>query len=147
MAKPNTKEYGVPTVLLASCASIHKLMTLKPGEFHPRPKIDSVVVRIDFSEFAQHQAENSRYDFALFRQLVRTTFNQRRKTILNTLSGAGLFSDSVKQDKVANKEITLLAIEQANLQPKARPETLTFTDFINLAIQVAHNKEIAGQSM
>jgi 16S rRNA (adenine1518-N6/adenine1519-N6)-dimethyltransferase len=147
MAKPNSKEYGVPTVLLASCASIHKLMTLKPGEFHPRPKIDSVVVRIDFSKFSQYQAENSRYDFALFRQLVRTTFNQRRKTILNTLSGAGLFSDSAKQDKVANKEITLLAIEQANLQPNARPETLTFTDFINLAIQVARNKEIAGQSM
>jgi 16S rRNA (adenine1518-N6/adenine1519-N6)-dimethyltransferase len=146
MAKPNTKEYGVPTVLLASCASIHKLMTLKPGEFHPRPKIDSVVVRIDFSEFAKNQAENNRYDFGLFRQLVRTTFNQRRKTILNTLSGAGLFNDSAKQDKVANKEITLLAIEQANLQPKARPETLTFADFIKLAIQVARNKEIAGQS-
>lgn len=146
MAQPNTKDYGVPTVLLASCASVQKLMTLKPAEFHPRPKVDSVVINIDFSKFSNQSADDCKYDFGLFRQLVRTTFNQRRKTILNTLSGAGLFSNSAKIDKVANKKITLLAIEQANLQPTARPETLTFTDFINLAIQVAHNKEIATHS-
>lgn len=142
MAAPNTKDYGVPTVLLASCASVHRLMTLGPGEFHPRPKIDSVVVRIDFSQPPGSLAEEKKYDFALFRHLVRTTFNQRRKTILNTLSGANLFADRAQQDKVINKEITLLAIEQANLQPTARPETLTFGDFINLAIQVARSKEI-----
>jgi 16S rRNA (adenine1518-N6/adenine1519-N6)-dimethyltransferase len=142
MAAPNTKDYGVPTVLLASCASVHKLMTLGPGEFHPRPKIDSVVVRIDFTKPPGASAEENKYDFALFRHLVRTTFNQRRKTILNTLSGANLFADRAQQDKVINKEITLLAIEQTNLQPTARPETLTFSDFINLAIQVVRNKEI-----
>ncbi|GAB6191660.1 16S rRNA (adenine(1518)-N(6)/adenine(1519)-N(6))-dimethyltransferase RsmA [Desulfocastanea catecholica] len=142
MAAPKTKDYGVPTVLLASCASVHKLMTLGPGEFHPRPKIDSVVVRIDFSKPPGTSAEETKYDFALFRHLVRTTFNQRRKTILNTLSGANLFADRAQQDKVINKEITLLTIEQANLQPTARPETLTFSDFIHLAIQVARNKEI-----
>jgi 16S rRNA (adenine1518-N6/adenine1519-N6)-dimethyltransferase len=141
MAAPRTKDYGVPSVLLASCASVHKLMTLKPAEFHPRPKVDSVVVRIDFSEFSKQSLEDRNYDFNLFRKIVRATFNQRRKTILNTLSGAGLFGDSVTQDKIANKKITLLAIEQANLKPSDRPETLMFTDFINLAIQIARNKE------
>lgn len=141
MAAPNSKEYGVPTVLLASCASVHKLMTLKPGEFHPKPKVDSAVVTLDFSKVSQQPTKEHEYDFSLFRQLVRTTFNQRRKTILNTLSGAGLFSDATKFDKVANKRITLLAIEQANLQPKARPETLTCNDFINLAVQVAILRE------
>ncbi len=142
MAAPNTKEYGVPTVLLASCATVQKLMTLNPSEFHPRPKIDSVVVTIDFSKASKQPTEIGGYDFALFRQLVRTTFNQRRKTILNTLSGAFLFGDSANQDKVTNKKITLMTIEQANLQPAARPETLTFTDFINLTIQVARNKKL-----
>ena len=52
MAQPGSKDYGVPTVLLQSCATVRPLMTLKPGEFHPRPKIDSVVVRIDFSSTA-----------------------------------------------------------------------------------------------
>jgi 16S rRNA (adenine1518-N6/adenine1519-N6)-dimethyltransferase len=141
MAAPSTKDYGVPTVLLASCASVQKLMTLKPGEFHPRPKVDSVVINIDFSEASKQPTSECQYDYFLFRQLVRTSFNQRRKTILNTLSGAGLFTNSGEIDKVANKEITRLAIEQANLQPTARPETLLFTDFINLAIQVARNRE------
>lgn len=145
MAEPNTKEYGVPTVLLACCATVQKLMTLKPGEFHPRPKIDSVVVRIDFS--TKSIADHNQFDFALFRQLVRTTFNQRRKTILNTLSGANLFNNSGKLDKAQNKEMTLLTIEQANLKANARPETLIFTDFINLAIQVTQNRKIEQQSV
>lgn len=137
MAAPNTKDYGVPTVLLGSCASVHKLMTLKPGEFHPRPKIDSVVVTVDFSSATKRSSATQDYDFALFRQLVRTTFNQRRKTILNTLSGANLWQDSVKLDKPANKERIRQAIEQAKLQPSARPETLTCVDFINLAKEIA----------
>lgn len=137
MAAPNTKDYGVPTVLLASCASVHKLMTLKPGEFHPRPKVDSVVVTLDFSRGSKVPPGAEKYDFALFRQLVRTTFNQRRKTILNTLTGAGLFFDPTQPDKTANKKLTQRAIESANLQPNARPETLTCTDFINLAVAIA----------
>ncbi len=146
MAAPNTKDYGIPTVLLASCATVHKLMTLKPGEFHPRPKIDSVVVTLDFSQGLQQPVGAEKYDFALFRQLIRTTFNQRRKTILNTLSGASLFGDPAKQDKVANKERTRQAIEQASLQPNARPETLTCTDFINLAVQIANSRKMATQA-
>jgi 16S rRNA (adenine1518-N6/adenine1519-N6)-dimethyltransferase len=140
MAQPNTKDYGVPTVLLASCASVHKLMTLKPGEFHPRPKVDSVVVSIDFSRAKERPMDNSKYNFSLFRQLVRATFNQRRKTILNTLSGAGFFYSSAELDKTANKEQTLRAIKEADLLPNARPETLTVDDFINLAIQIERSR-------
>jgi len=147
MAAPNTKDYGVPTVLLTSCATVRKLMTLKPGEFHPRPKVDSVVVSIDFIKTAKDSVDEPGYDYSLFRQLVRTTFNQRRKTILNTLSSAGLFSSSTQHDKIANKKITLQTIIQANLQPTARPETLTYSDFINLSIEVARNRKIADHSI
>lgn len=139
MATPNTKDYGVPTVLLASCASVHKLMTLKPGEFHPRPKIDSVVVTLDFSARAKQPLTELEYDFVLFRHLVRTTFNQRRKTILNTLSGADVLGDVSRMDKTANKERIRLAIERAKLQPSDRPETLRCVDFINLAREIARN--------
>jgi len=142
MAAPNTKAYGVPTVLLASCATVRKLMTLGPGEFHPRPKVDSVVVCLDFSDFSRKAEKLGGYDFTLFRRLVRATFNQRRKTILNTLSGADLFGDLIGEDKKANKQATLSTIELAKLRPNARPETLTCVDFINLAIQVAGQREI-----
>lgn len=134
MAAPNSKEYGVPTVLLASCASVRKLMTLKPSEFHPKPKIDSVVVRITFAHTRQGDKTDYSYNFDLFKQLVKVSFNQRRKTILNTLSGAALFYDIANGDKAENKKITQQAIERAKLLPTARPETLTSSDFINLAI-------------
>lgn len=129
MAQPGSKEYGVPTVLLASRATVEKMMTLGPGEFHPRPKIDSVVVTIDFS------AKNDTYpehDYRILKQLVRTTFNQRRKTILNTLAGAAFLADAAGEQAAA-KEICSRVIEETGLSPQARPETLTVNDFIALA--------------
>ena len=136
MAQPHSKEYGVPTVLLGSCASVKKLMTLGPSEFHPRPKVDSVVIRIDFTDTTLPNPKSPVYDFDIFRRVVRMTFNQRRKTILNTLSGGGFFFEIANRDKAKNKDITSQTIERAGLSAKARPETLTVTDFINLSIEV-----------
>lgn len=48
MAEPGTKEYGAPTVLLASCAEVRPLLAVDRAEFHPRPKVDSLVIRISF---------------------------------------------------------------------------------------------------
>lgn len=138
MAQPATKEYGVPTVLLASRATVKKVMTLGPAEFHPRPKIDSVVVTIDFTG-GQNQPSTGDlpdYNFDLFKKIVRTTFNQRRKTILNTLAGASFLSDPAKEQNAAAKELSFAAIELAGLSPKARPETLTVSDFIALTRQI-----------
>ncbi len=134
MAQPSTKEYGVPTVLLACCATVKKIMTLKPAEFHPRPKIDSVVITIDFASKRKNQDPNtgSPYDFGLFKQIVRTTFNQRRKTILNTLSDGGWFIASGKITQSVIKTMTEKAIITTKLSPAARPETLTVIDFISL---------------
>ncbi len=134
MAQPSTKEYGVPTVLLACCATVKKIMTLKPTEFHPRPKIDSVVITIDFASKQKTKAQSnaSPYAFSLFKQIVRTTFNQRRKTILNTLSDGGLFVVSREITQSVIKNMTEAAIITTNLSPAARPETLTVSDFISL---------------
>lgn len=134
LAKPNSKNYGVPTVMLNSCARVKKIMTLKPEEFHPRPKIDSVVVTIDFSE---NRIEDSKkdleYDFDLLKKIVRTSFNQRRKTLQNSLAGANLFSVISGTDNAQNKALTIQAIETANLSPQIRPENLTVGDFISLS--------------
>lgn len=138
MAQPATKEYGVPTVLLASRATVKKMMTLGPAEFHPRPKIDSVVVTIDFTA-GRNQSTNTNvpeYNFDLFKKIVRTTFNQRRKTILNTLAGASFLAGPLSDTGGAAKEVARMSIERANLSPKARPETLTVGDFIALTRQI-----------
>ena len=129
LAPPNCKEYGIPTILLSSCATITKKMILKPAEFHPRPKIDSMVITIDFTK----PLELPPYDFKLFTRLVKISFSQRRKTILNTLSGALFFvTDADKESKAENKAITEQAIIDAGYDPKLRPEVLSVADFVAL---------------
>jgi 16S rRNA (adenine1518-N6/adenine1519-N6)-dimethyltransferase len=129
-ATPGTKQYGIPTVLLKSCATVNSLLTLKPAEFHPRPKIDSVVVRIDFSD--TEQINTRVYDRILFQKIVRAAFSQRRKTLLNTLTGGGFLRQIAKGDKKLEKQLTKDTIIQGNIDPGARAETLDLDDFIDL---------------
>lgn len=137
-ASPSTKEYGVPTVLLACCATVIKKMTLKPAEFHPRPKIDSVVITIDFAGYRHDQSNPAydSYDFNTLKKIVRTTFNQRRKTILKTLCDCGWLADPGQVARPALKGVIEAAIQKAGLSPTARPETLTVSDFISLTREI-----------
>ncbi|SDP17997.1 16S rRNA (adenine(1518)-N(6)/adenine(1519)-N(6))-dimethyltransferase RsmA [Desulforhopalus singaporensis] len=132
-AEVNTKDYGVPTILLASVATVDRKLTLKPAEFHPRPKVDSVVITIDFTGGPK---QTGPYDYTLFKHIVRSTFNQRRKTVINTLSRANLFGVTHKEDKKTNKELAHRALTDAGIAPSARPETLLFSDFVRLAVCV-----------
>ncbi len=130
-AEPNTKQYGIPTVLLKSCATVQSLLTLKPAEFHPRPKITSVVVRIEFNE--PRLEGNQPYDWLLFQKIVRAAFSQRRKTLLNTLTSANLFKEYIEGDKKAGKHLTKEAIQQAGVKEGLRAEVLTLEQFIDLS--------------
>jgi 16S rRNA (adenine1518-N6/adenine1519-N6)-dimethyltransferase len=130
-ASPGTKQYGIPTVLLKSCATVKSLLTLKPAEFHPRPKIDSVVVRIDFSDTTR--ITTRQYDKALFQKIVRTSFSQRRKTLHNTLSSGGFFMDTSKGDKKIEKQLVGETLTLAGIAPKLRAETLDLDSFIDLS--------------
>lgn len=135
-ANVGTKEYGVPTVLLATCSIVSKKLLLKPEEFHPRPKIDSEVIAIDFSENNLGLSEDQSYSKPILQSIVRTTFNQRRKTLLNTLSHTPVFLKSGDHNKQTLKEMARGALESVQIDPKARPETLSPKDFIRLAIAV-----------
>jgi len=129
-ATPNTKQYGIPTVLLKSCATVQSLLTLKPAEFHPRPKIDSVVVRIEFKDPDLEDTEP--YDWSVFQKIVRAAFSQRRKTLLNTLSSAKFFHEETEGDKKAGKQLTKEAINEAGIKEGLRAEVLDLQQFIDL---------------
>ncbi len=135
MASPGTKEYGIPTVLLQSCASIVKCMTLKPGEFHPRPKVDSVVVHIRFTPKPERISKLPQYEHALLRKIVRATFGNRRKTLLNTMNSANLFASLAFEEKSEAKELTKEVILSAGISPSVRGEMLTLEDFVKLAVE------------
>jgi len=133
-AQPGTKQYGVPTVLLGACATVKRLLTLKPGEFHPRPKIDSVVVRIDFNRQADRLKALPSYDHLLFHRVVRGAFSQRRKTLLNTLSSAKIIHGAADQENIPIKKLTEAAIRRAGIAPTARAEDLNLEEFIQLTL-------------
>ena len=83
--------------------------------------------------------DDLQYDFDLFKQIVRATFNQRRKTILNTLSRANVFGVAPKNDREFNKQQAELSLNKASIKPQARPETLEVLDFIRLTQMVTKN--------
>src|SRR5210317_1311519 len=85
-AKMGTKDYGILTVRMAACASAQKLLDLRPQHFHPRPKVDSQVLRITFHPKPERAEALPEYDNALFKIIVDAAFQQRRKTLVNSLS-------------------------------------------------------------
>ena len=111
-APPGSKTYGILSVLLQAWYDIEYLFTVPPGAFYPPPKVTSAVIRL---------RRNSRTDLgcdeALFKKIVKATFNQRRKTIRNSLRSAGLQCE----------EKPLLAL---------RPERLSVEDFVELTLSV-----------
>lgn len=135
MAKPGTKEYGKPSVLLATCAEIKLLMRVKPEEFHPRPKVDSVVVRISFQPVPERVAKIGSFDYPLLRKIVNGAFAQRRKTLLNGLSATGLLS---KQDMAQ-------CISAAGIDPGIRAERLDLEEFILLSKEIDSQRIRTGK--
>ncbi len=140
-AATGSKEYGVPTVLLASCAVVRTLMRLSPAEFHPRPKVDSLVVQVDFRGGFHPGLAASPGGYPLLRRVVRTCFNQRRKTILNTLCDL-LPASTERADR---RQLVIEAIAMAGLQPARRPETLELIDFLRLCNSLAEVAEMVPE--
>ncbi len=124
LAQPNTKDYGAPTVLLAACAEVRMLLKVNPADFHPRPKVDSVVVRIGFHPQPKRVRDLGSFDRKFFSRVVHAAFGQRRKTLLNALDSASLVSDK--------KELSR-RIENAGIAPSVRAETLTLENFVHLS--------------
>jgi 16S rRNA (adenine1518-N6/adenine1519-N6)-dimethyltransferase len=112
-AEPGSKIYGRLSVMLQLACRVEPLFTVPPEAFRPPPKVDSAVVRLlPLSPDERHDA-NPDHVYAV----VKAAFAQRRKTLSNALKQL-LDSD---------------AIRRADVDPKARAETLAPTDFVRLA--------------
>lgn len=79
-AGPGSKTYGILSVLMQAWYDIEYLFTVGEGAFLPPPKVKSAVIRLTRSG-----RESLGCDENLFKTVVKTTFNQRRKTIRNSL--------------------------------------------------------------
>jgi 16S rRNA (adenine1518-N6/adenine1519-N6)-dimethyltransferase len=118
-AEPGTREYGLLTVLLGLYFDVEYLFTLEARRFTPPPKVDSAVVRL--TRLKQPRAPV--VDGARFIRVVKASFAQRRKTLLNSL----------KSDRqLATPEQYAKALATAGIDPMRRAETLAVEEFAAL---------------
>lgn len=118
-AAPGTKTYGVLSISLQVYFQVKKLFNVSPGNFYPPPKVNSSVVRLQPHEKPIWDIP----DEMLFFQLVKSAFSQRRKTLINNLTG---FHNLNRQ------EITEL-LQKSNIDPKRRAETLSIEEYALLS--------------
>jgi len=85
---PGNKTYGILSVLLQAFYDIDYLVSVPPGAFDPPPKVQSGVIRL-----RRNATANLGCNEKLFFRVVKTAFNQRRKTLKNALKPIGEFSD------------------------------------------------------
>lgn len=120
--QPGSKTYGILSVLLQAWYDIEYLFTVGEGAFNPPPKVKSAVIRL---------RRNSRTELGcdekLFKTIVKTGFNQRRKTLRNSLK-------PLIVDKAAREVWTPEQSAEFLSNPvfELRPERLSVEDFIAL---------------
>jgi 16S rRNA (adenine1518-N6/adenine1519-N6)-dimethyltransferase len=124
MAMPGTRAYGSLSVITQYYAHISPLLEVKSDQFYPKPKVGSMVLEIDFSQPFPNRTE----DEVLFKKIVRQAFQHKRKTLLNSLSGA---------EHLMAKEEWRTTLLKNHIDPKRRAETLTIDEFISLTSAVA----------
>ena len=119
IAHPATKEYGILSVLFQMYFDIRREILVKPGSFHPVPKVDSVV--LSFTLLPEPRAEVG--DEALFRRVVKASFGQRRKTLWNCLKSLEAGPDERETAEV---------LDACGIDGKRRGETLSLIEFAAL---------------
>ena len=114
-AGPGSKTYGILSVLIQAWYHVEYLFTVSEQVFNPPPKVKSAVIRM-----TRNSTTDLGCDEKLFKQVVKTTFNQRRKTLRNSIK------------PILGKESPLLADPLFN----RRPEQLSVQEFIDLTNRV-----------
>ncbi len=119
-ARPGGKAYGRISVMLQYCADLGPPAIIKADQFHPRPQVDSAVLRIDFKALIAPRADDEK----MLRRVIQAAFGQRRKTLRNALTSGGLPLD---------REGVLQALAACGIDPVRRAETLSVEEFVALS--------------
>lgn len=124
-AQPGNKQYGILSVLIQAWYDVEYLFTVPPDVFNPPPKVQSAVIRM-----VRNKVSDIGCDEQLFRRIVKTTFNQRRKMLRVSLKqllkpDSSLLDPSSEVNKQYSQFLTL------------RPEQLSIAQFVELTNLVA----------
>ena len=129
-AAPGNKSYGILSVLIQAWYSVEYLFTVHEHVFNPPPKVKSAVIRM-----TRNSTTSLGCDEQLFKRLVKTTFNQRRKTLRNNIRPllGELDTQCAKEGFPIPDHSTLLQDPIFN----QRPEQLCVQQFIELTNRVS----------
>lgn len=118
---PGTKDYGALSLAVQYYSVPKVLMVVSANCFIPRPNVDSAVIKL-----TAHKENPVRVsDEAFMFSIIRSSFNQRRKTLVNGLTNASL--NGVTKEKILD------ALEKMKLSPAIRGEALTLSEFAKLS--------------
>ena len=131
-AQPGNKQYGILSVLIQAWYDVEYLFTVPPDVFNPPPKVQSAVIRM-----VRNKVADIGCDEQLFRRVVKTTFNQRRKMLRVSLKqllkpDSSLLNPSSDVNRQYSQFLTL------------RPEQLSIAQFVELTNLIA--EESAGDN-
>ena len=114
-AGPGSKTYGILSVLIQAWYKVEYLFTVHEHVFNPPPQVKSAVIRM-----TRNETTDLGCDEKLFKLIVKTTFNQRRKTLRNSIASILDKSHPLSADPIFNK----------------RPEQLSVQEFVDLTNRV-----------
>ena len=127
-SKPGNKQYGILSVLIQAWYHVDYLFTVEPGVFNPPPKVQSAVIRM-----TRNEVTDLGCDEQLFKRVVKTVFNQRRKMLRVSLkqifNGAQSASATFFEDPMMTR----------------RPEQLSIPEFVELTNKVG--KELLSSTI
>lgn len=119
--KPGSKEYGALSLAVQYYASPQIVAIVPPNCFMPRPKVASSVIKLTLYKNPQVQVKDEQFMFSL----IRASFNQRRKTLVNGIGNSGNLNIS--------KEDVAKALEKMGLPVTIRGEMLSLEQFAQLS--------------
>jgi 16S rRNA (adenine1518-N6/adenine1519-N6)-dimethyltransferase len=117
LAGPGSKEYSSLSCFVNYHTKPEYIHTIKPAAFFPEPEVDSSIVKLEFLDRPSVCVKSEE----LFFRIVRGAFNQRRKTIMNSLSREAVL-DIPKAD-------LMVILARAGVDPSSRPEILSLKQF------------------
>ena len=119
-ASPGEKAYGAMTLFIQYYAHTRVLLELTKDAFNPKPKVDSMVLELNFKKPYPKRALNE----DTFKKVLKGAFAHRRKTMINSLRGLSQFWD---------RDVFLEAMKTCGIDTKRRAETLDMDEFLCLS--------------
>ena len=123
---PGTKDYGALSLAVQYYAEPYIVANVPPNCFMPRPKVGSAVIRLTSHEQVPVEVQDEAFMF----RLIRASFNQRRKTLVNGLNNS--------PEVNVPKEAILEALEKMGMSPTVRGETFSLEQFAELSNLLVH---------